>query len=170
MQRKGGACPGAIRHGTFLDVPLAVNRSILLPILAALGTGAAIGLQGPMKSLLTRSIGLLESTFVVLVSGAVVTGLALLLGLGNGDLGKISQAPPISLAGGVVGILIIIGVVFTISKLGVAAGIAVALIAQLTIAATIDHFGFFGLEKHPASPWTFVGIVLLVAGAVAIRR
>ncbi len=62
------------------------------------------------------------------------------------------------------------GAVFTISKLGVAAGIAVALIAQLTIGALIDHFGFFGLDKHPASPRTFVGIALLVAGAVAIRR
>ncbi|MDQ3327876.1 MAG: DMT family transporter [Chloroflexota bacterium] len=147
-----------------------MNRSILLPILVALGTGAAIGLQGPMNSLLTQSIGLLESTFIVLLSGAVVTGLALLAGLGNGDLSRISQAPPISLAGGVVGILIITGVVYTISKLGVAAGVAVALIAQLTFAATIDHFGLFGVEKQPASVWTFAGIALLVAGAVAIRR
>ncbi|MBA2364176.1 MAG: DMT family transporter [Chloroflexia bacterium] len=147
-----------------------MNRSILLPILVALGTGAAIGLQGPMNSLLTKSIGLLESTFVVLISGAIVTGVALLLGLGNGNLGRISQAPLISLAGGVVGILIITGVVYTISKLGVAAGVAVALIAQLALAATIDHFGLFGVDKHPASPWTFVGIALLVVGAVAIRR
>ncbi len=62
------------------------------------------------------------------------------------------------------------GVVFTISKLGVAAGIAVAVIAQLTIGALIDHFAFFGLDKHPVSPWTFAGIALLVVGAIAIRR
>lgn len=123
-----------------------------------------------MNGLLTKSIGLLESTFIVLISGAIVTGVALLLGLGNGDLGKIGHAPPISLAGGVIGILIITGVVFTISKLGVAAGIAVALIAQLSLGAAIDHFGLFGVDKHPASPWTFVGIALLVAGAAAIRR
>ena len=93
-----------------------MNRSILLPILVALGTGTAIGLQGPMNSLLTKSIGLLESTFVVLISGAIVTGVALLLGLGNGNLGRISQAPLISLAGGVVGILIITGVMTTGSR------------------------------------------------------
>lgn len=147
-----------------------MDRNIALAVLIALGTGTVIGLQGPLNSLLTRHIGLLESAFVVLLSGAVVTGLALLLGIGNGDLGRIGQAPPVSLAGGVIGVLIVVGVVVSIDRLGVAAGIATALIAQLTVAALVDHFGLFGAARHSVSPWTVLGIALLVAGAVVIRR
>ena len=147
-----------------------MDRNIALAVLIALGTGAVIGLQGPMNSLLTRHIGLLESAFVVLLSGAVVTGLALLLGLGNGGLGGITQAPPISLAGGVIGVFIVIGVVVAIDRLGVAVGFATVLIAQLTVGALVDHFGLFGTARHALSPWTVLGIALLAAGAVVIRR
>ena len=147
-----------------------MDRGVLVTALLALGTGMCIGLQGPMNGLLTRHVGLLESTFIVLVSGAVVTGGLLLLGVGDGDLGKLPGAPPLSLLGGVVGILIVTGVVVTISRLGVAAGVAIILIAQLSVSAVIDHFGWFGVGRNPVSAWTFAGIALLVLGAAVIRR
>lgn len=147
-----------------------MTRWTLLALVVALGTGVAIGLQGPLNSLLSRSVGLLEGAFVVLASGTVVTGILLLLGAGNGSLARIAAAPPVSLLGGVIGILIVIGVVYSIDRLGVAAGVAVALVANLSVAAAVDHFGLFGAERRPVGVWTAVGIALLLAGAVAIRR
>lgn len=147
-----------------------MERGIILAALIALGTGVGIGLQGPMNSQLARAIGLLESTFIVLLSGAAAVGVALLLGIGNGSFRALGRAPLPSLLGGVVGIFIVIGVVLTIRQLGVVAGIAVILIAQLGVGSTIDHFGLFGLERNPVTPWTFAGISLLVIGAVIIRR
>jgi transporter family-2 protein len=129
-----------------------------------------IGLQGPINSLLGRHVGLLESTFIVLVSGSVVTGALLLLGLGGGSLATLGRAPLVSLTGGVIGILIVMGVVVTIRRLGAAAGVAVVLVAQLGVSSAIDHFGLFGLDRRPVSPWTLAGIALLVAGAIVMRR
>lgn len=147
-----------------------MNIGILTAVLVALGTGVVIALQGPMNSLLTRHIGLLESAFIVLISGAVVVGAALLLGLGSGSLGRLGQAPLVSLLGGVIGIFILIGVVMTIDRLGVTAGLAIILVAQLSVGSVIDHFGLFGVPRNPAGAYTFLGIGLLVAGAVLIRR
>ncbi|MDP9349988.1 MAG: DMT family transporter [Chloroflexota bacterium] len=147
-----------------------MNTAAVLAILIALATGAIIGLQGPLNSQLTRTIGLMESTFLVHLTGALVLGLALSLGLGNGNLSAVGQAPPFSLSGGVLGVLIVAGVVVSISRLGVVAGIAVALIGQLAVAAVIDHFGLFGSDPRPVGVWTLLGIALLITGAVAVRR
>lgn len=140
-----------------------------MALVFALVTGTAIGLQAPVNSLLSKNIGLLEGGFFVLLIGTVCTGVPLLLGLGNGDLRRLAQTPAVGFLGGPIGVIIVVGIVLTVSRLGVVAGAAAIIVVQLSVSAAIDHFGFLGVERHPASVWTFAGIGMLVLGAVIIR-
>lgn len=147
-----------------------MDRIVFLVLLVALGAGVCVGVQTPINSLLNRNIGLLESTFINFVVGAMFSGIALLLGLGGGSLRKLPEAPIYSLLGGFLGVLIVSGAVITIQRLGVAAGSAVLLVGQLCMAAVVDHFGMFGLQRHSISVWTYLGVGLLAAGAYVIRK
>ncbi len=135
-------------------------------MLVALLAGLAMALQGSLDSLLGKAVGLLEATFVVHVTGTltVVVGL-FVLGLGKGSLLKIAGAPWYSLVGGVLGVLIVYGVVFSIPKLGVAVATTAIIVGQVSTALAIDHFGLFGLEKIPFSWVKGAGLLLLAAGA-----
>lgn len=138
----------------------------LIAMLVALLAGLAMALQGSLNSLLGKAVGLLEATFVVHVTGTltVVVGL-FVLGLGKGSLLKIAGAPWYSLVGGVLGVLIVYGVVFSIPKLGVAVATTAIIVGQVSTALAIDHFGLFGLEKIPFSWAKGAGVLLLAAGA-----
>jgi transporter family-2 protein len=66
-------------------------------------------------------------------------------------------------------------VVFAITiagpRIGVLATTALLVAAQLAVAAVIDRWGLFGLERVPFSTTRLVGIVLLALGAaLALRR
>ena len=146
-----------------------MDRATLLGIMFALGTGVCIAFQAPINSLLSKEVGLLEGAFFVLTTGAAVTGVALMLGLGTGDLGNLRHASPVVLLGGPLGVCIVIGIVLALTRFGVVAAATITLISQFILSALIDHFGLFGVERAAASLWTILGILMLVTGAVLIR-
>ena len=161
-----------VASGRFAAVvgPSGGGKSTLLAVLAGLGTGVCIAVQGAMNSQVSQYVGVLRSAFIILLSGTVAVGVALLFGLGGGSWARLREAPPVDFLAGVVGIAILVGVVYAYTRLGFVLGIAVILVAQLGVGSVIDHFGLFGLPRNPVTPWTLAGIALLLAGAVLIRR
>ena len=138
----------------------------IIAMLVALFAGLTMAVQGVWNSVLGRAVGLLEATFIVHVVGIVTVLLGLyVFRLGEGDLSKITQAPLYTLLGGVLGVLIVYGVIFSIPKLGVAIATTGIIVGQVSTALLIDHFGLFGMERIPFSWFKGAGIVLLAAGA-----
>ncbi len=138
----------------------------LIAMLVAVLAGLTMALQGALNSILGKVVGLLEATFIVHVIGTVTVLLGLfVLGLGKGDLIKLPQAPWYTLIGGVLGVLIVYGVVFSIPKLGVAIATTAIIVGQVSTALAIDHFGLFGLDRVPFSWIKVIGVLLLAAGA-----
>ncbi len=138
----------------------------MIAMLVALVAGLTMALQGALNSILGKVVGLLEATFIVHVIGTLTVVLGLfVLGLGKGDLLKLPEAPWYTLAGGILGVAIVYGVVFSIPKLGVAIATTAIIVGQVSTALAIDHFGLFGLEKIPFSWIKGAGILLLAAGA-----
>jgi bacterial/archaeal transporter family-2 protein len=138
----------------------------LIALLVALLAGLTMALQGSINSLLGKVVGLLEATFVVHLIGTLTVVLCLfLMRWGQGSLSKLTEAPWYSLAGGVLGVIIVYGVVFSIPKLGVAVATTAIIVGQVSTALAIDHFGLFGLERIPFSLVKGAGLLLLAAGA-----
>jgi bacterial/archaeal transporter family-2 protein len=141
------------------------STSLVSLLIAAL-SGMLMAVQGSLNATLSKVIGLLETTFIVHIIGAVVAAI-LLFGfcLEKFDLGKIWKAPWYSYLGGILSIFIIYLVAASIPKGGVANATTAIIIGQVLTAVLIDYFGLFGLVEYQFDWQKIIGIVLLAVGA-----
>ena len=140
-----------------------------LALAVALLGGMAVCLQGPLASLMSQRIGPLESAFVIHLGGAVVAG-ALLALMAGGGLGNWRAVPWYALWAGVLGLILITGLTFTIPRIGVTASSAAIIAGQLVLGSILDHFGVFEMEARAFDPTRAVGIAVLALGVWLISR
>ena len=89
--------------------------------------------------------------------------------IGQGDFGKLGQTPKYTLLGGALGLVITVTVMLAIGGLSPTIAISTILIAQLTVAALIDAFGWMGAEKVPLHWNQFAGVALMIGGVVLFQ-
>ncbi len=139
--------------------------------LALIG-GAAAATQAVVNSQLRNWVG--HSVFAAFISffvGAVVLFLyALALGLPKLELAIIHNAPWWVWIGGALGAFFVWTSIVVVPKLGAAFTMGMAVTGQMLISVILDHYGLFGLDRHPLNLWRCVGVVLLLAGVAIIRN
>jgi transporter family-2 protein len=130
-----------------------------------------MAVQGTLNSVLSKVIGLLETSFLgQLLGGAAAAVLLYVLRLGSGSLAAVGRAPWYTLLAGPIGVAIVYGVAFGIGKVGVAPATTAIIIGQVSTAVIIDSFGLFGAPQVPFH-WTKVlGVALLAAAAWIMLR
>ncbi len=99
---------------------------------------------------------------------AFVLGFALLLVAKRSFSGiaDVARQPLWLWTGGALSVLIILAITVASPRIGLAATIGIIIAFNLSVAAVIDRFGWFGFDRIPVG-WTRVlGILLLGAGAV----
>lgn len=136
-----------------------------LPIIIAAVSGMAMTFQGTFNSALGKKIGVIETSMIVHIVGLVISILGVIFWGKFPKIEILKDVPYYSFLGGILGVLIVVGVAYTISKTGAAFGISVILIAQLLTAVILDHFGIFTLEKIPINLTRVVGTILMLIGA-----
>jgi transporter family-2 protein len=144
-------------------------NALVLSVLVGLLGGLAVGLQNPLASTMGQRIGLLEGAFVIHVGGAVLAGLPLLV-FGGGGLDRWREVPWYSLWAGGLGVILICAITFIIPRIGVAASVSLVVAAQLTVGATLDHYGWLGAAARPLDPARLAGMALLLAGGWLVLR
>lgn len=68
--------------------------------------------------------------------------------------------------GGLVGVVGMTTTVLLLPVIGALYSTALNLTAQVITTMVIDHFGIFGVEIYPASPWRLVGALIVLAAAL----
>ena len=140
----------------------------MLGFLCALIAGAAMSIQGVMNTRLGDKVGVLETNALVQGVGfALALAIAFLFGRGNIRL--ISQSPWYTWLGGVIAPIITVTVMLSIKGLSPTVAISTILLAQLTVAALIDAFGWMGSEKLPFTWHKYVGVGLMAAGVLMMK-
>jgi bacterial/archaeal transporter family-2 protein len=143
---------------------------VVFIILVGLLGGMAVGLQGPMTSMISQRLGILESAFIVHLGGAVVA-LALLLVQGGGQLSHWRDTPRYTLGAGVFGLAVIAAISFMIPRIGAAPAIVVLVAGQLLVSAIMDHFGLLGLDLRPMTLSRLVGLAVVFVGVwLTVRK
>lgn len=137
----------------------------LMALLLAFVSGVLMAVQGSLNTALSKVVGLLETTFVVHITGTILL-VVLLFGLrmGKGNLTALSEAPWYAYLGGVVGVAIIYLVAASIPEVGVANATTAIIIGQVLTAIIIDYFGAFGLEQMSYGWNQILGLLLLAIG------
>jgi transporter family-2 protein len=145
-----------------------MNRSWILTLIAACG-GVAAGLQAHFMGLMDRTIGTRESVFITYALGGLIAVLGMLFWRGS-NLRAWHDAPWYSLFAGVLGLVIVGTVAYTVPRVGLSRAFTAIVAAQFTVAALIDHFGLLGAIARPLDASRLLGIVVLVAGVWLMVR
>ena len=120
----------------------------MLGFLCALIAGAAMSIQGVMNTRLGEKVGVLETNALVQGVGFLLA-LVLVFFFGKGNIRLIGQSPWYTWLGGVIAPIITVPVMLSIKGLSPTVAISAILLAQLTVAALIDAFGWLAQIKSP---------------------
>lgn len=140
----------------------------MLGFFCAVIAGAAMSVQGVMNTRLGEKVGVLETNALVQGVGFVLSLLTAWL-FGKGDIRLIGQSPWYSWLGGVIAPVITVTVMLSIKGLSPTVAISTILLAQLTVAALIDAFGWLGAERLPFTWQKYAGVALMVAGVILMK-
>jgi transporter family-2 protein len=138
-------------------------ESILFILLIGLAGGIAVGLQGPLASLITQRMGMMESAFIVHFGGALAALLPLLF-MGGGKLGLWKSLPWYTLFTGVLGLVVLSAVSYAIPRIGVAGAVTTIIAGQLLVSTLLDHFGWLGAAQRSLDPARLLGLAVLGFG------
>ena len=136
---------------------------LLLPIIIALLSGLAMTFQGTINAALKDRIGVAPMSAVVHFLGLVVS-LGAMVATGLPKVADFKDLPFYSYLGGLLNVVIIGGVAWSIAKTGATTGTSAILFGQLVTAVVLDHFGLFTLEKVPFSWLRLAGVLLMLVG------
>jgi len=138
----------------------------------AAAAGLAGAVQIAVQGRLNERVGSIDAAVTASVVGATVA-VAILL-LSRRSLRGVSDAvtgPKWLLLGGVMSIFIILSITIAGPRIGIVATTAFLIAAQFALAAVIDRYGWFGVERIDLTWPRVTGIVfLLVGAALTLRR
>ncbi len=136
----------------------------------AIALAIAAGLAGAVQAAVMGELGERTGVFPALAfSGivSVVLGLTLLLVATQSfrGLGDVVRQPVWLWTGGALSVLIILAITVASPRIGLVATIGTIIALNLGMAAAIDRFGWFGLDRIGIAWPRVVGLALLGAGA-----
>lgn len=134
---------------------------------AGLGGAVQIAVQGKLG----ERVGSLEALATAAIVGGAIAMVALVVVRRSlGGLAEAAAGPKWQLLGGVMGALIVLAITVAGPRIGVVATTAFLIAAQFALAAVIDRYGWFGVERVGFTWSRVLGIGLLVLGAALTLR
>jgi len=136
--------------------------------LAIMG-GIAIAFQGHFMGIMEQRLGWKETVFITYVSGGILVALVMLAARG-GNLSAWPKVPWYVFTVGVLGLIIVGTVGYTVPRLGMAKAFTVMIAAQLIAAMALDHFGVLGATVRVLDMYRIMGFVVMIVGVWLILK
>lgn len=140
----------------------------MFSIIVCIVSGLAMAVQGVFNSKLSEKIGLWETNFVVQTIAFVVS-LCIFIFQKNNDLKNFKSINKLYLLSGFLGVIILYTVMRGISSLGPSYATMIILVSQVLIAALIEKFGLFSVQKISFSITNYLGIILMIIGIILFK-
>jgi transporter family-2 protein len=140
-------------------------------IAAILIGGALISVQGPLNAMLGRAVGspvnaALISFLVGTIALAIIATTQRIAP--NGEL--VRTLPWWAWIGGLCGAVFVTAAAYAAPRIGVGSMLTLAVASQLLMAVALDHYGVLGVPQRAISGGRVAGIVLVMVGALLVRR
>jgi transporter family-2 protein len=146
-----------------------MKMNILFLILLALIGGVAVTLQGQFMGVMDLAIGTRESVFITYAGGGVIVTLILLF-LRGGNLRAAGSVPWYVFSAGLLGLLIVGTIGFTVPRLGLTSALTLVIAGQFLASILIEQFGWFGSPVRTFEWSRLIGILLLLLGVWLTTR
>jgi len=139
---------------------LALLSGAILPVQAAMNNKLAEYAQNPVLSaFLSFLVGLLALMVYMLATGVPLN-----------NLSALKNAPFVAWMGGLCGAFFVTAVIVVVPRLGVALTFSIIVAGQMLATLPIDHYGFLGTAVREINLPRLLGVVLVIAGVILIRR
>ncbi|MCB9434318.1 MAG: DMT family transporter [Ardenticatenaceae bacterium] len=145
-----------------------MNNLPFLLMVVSIG-GVAVALQAQFMGLMDHNIGTLESVFITYGSGGLLIGLTMLL-LRGGNLSAWQNVPRYALLAGIMGLIIVGTIGYTVPRLGLVSSMTLIVAVQFMAAAVLDHFGLLGATLRPLDWARGLGMAVVLLGVWLIVR
>lgn len=136
--------------------------TLLFIIFIGLFGGMAIGVQGPMSSIITQKLGPLESVFIIHIGGAVAALIPMIF-VGT-RLGEWRSVPWYVLGAGAFGLIVISAMGYMIPRIGAAGALITLLAGQILVASLLDHYGWLGVAQRSLDIQRLIGFGVVIFG------
>ncbi len=83
---------------------------------------------------------------------------------------QLGQSPPYAWLGGLVGAFYIISTIVASPKLGIAIFLGLVICGQMAMSLLLDHYGLFGMPVKPFNWVKGIGLMLVLAGILLIKK
>ena len=150
-----------------------MRAMIVFYVLLAAACGAFVVVQASINGELRLLVGDPYRTALISTTVSTIFMFALsgvLVGKPVPDASTFTNASWWMWIGGVLGAIYVAAATVLVAKLGSAVMFTLVILGQLVMAVVMDHFGWIGLEKHPVNAARVLGIVLVLAGVVLVRK
>jgi bacterial/archaeal transporter family-2 protein len=146
--------------------------NLALASLLALVAGVSVVIQQALNANLRSQLNsAVWSGFMSYFLGVLcMVALAVLLREPIPSTGIVARIPWWARSGGLFGAIFIGISIVVAQQLGAAALIALLVTGQMIASIILDHFGWLGLTQKPIDLARVIGVGLLIAGVVLIRR
>lgn len=142
-----------------------------IALLIVLLSGALLAVQAPLNATLSRAIGgPVNAALASFLVGTLALAAVVLVGRSSPDAAALRALPWWAWAGGLCGAVFVSGAAYAAPKVGVATLLTVGVASQLMMAIVLDHYGAFGIRQQALSGGRLLGVALVIAGAVLVRR
>jgi bacterial/archaeal transporter family-2 protein len=140
-------------------------------IIIAFVAGAVLPIQAGFNFRLGKSIySPVYASMISFLVGMISVGLygpATTQGL---SLNELKTAPPYVWLGGILGGFYVTAVILTFPRLGPSLTFGLVVAGQMLVSIVLDHFNILVTQPHPINVWRVVGIMLVIAGVIVIRK
>ncbi len=83
---------------------------------------------------------------------------------------ELKTAPVWAWSGGLMGAFFVTCMAFFAPKLGATTLLALVISGQIVASLMLDHFGAIGFNTHEINLWRILGVLLIAAGVVLVRK
>ncbi len=142
---------------------------LLVSLILSLSAGFAAGLQGPLTTIVSQRLGIWEAVLIAHIGG-IIAAVFMVLVFSRGDIGQWRSVPWYALLCGVLGLVVLGGITFSIPRIGAAGATTLLIVGQLLLALILDHFGWLGVDIRSLNPSRILGLITLVVGTWLIMR
>ncbi|NQS92341.1 MAG: DMT family transporter [Chloroflexi bacterium] len=139
-----------------------MRLSIITGAIVALLTGIAIAVQSTISSRVGAQIGDIRTGILTNTMGGLVAGTLMLIWILREGPETWRVAPTVfGLTGlsGILGVLIVTGISFSLQRAGVAAGLASVILGQLVLSTVIDSLSLGGVQAIPLTLSRVMGLL-----------
>lgn len=143
----------------------------LLSLFVALVGGVLLAAQAPTNALLGKASGsAIVAAFISFLIGTIALGAAVAVTSGKLFDPGLKQVPWYAWLGGFYGAFFVAAAAFGAPRVGLGVFLTAAIAGQLAAALLVDHYGLFGLIRQPVTLTRAAGLLLVLVGAVLVRK